>query len=347
MAQKAKLIVLDEPTAALTDREIGRLFSVLRVLRSDGIGVVFVSHRLDEILDLCDRAIVMRDGKVVDDKLTSSMTRVHLIAMITGDGASRAAELDQRIRASRTPGRVLLEVEGIGNGHRVRDVSFQLHSGEVLGIGGLVGSGRTELVRLLFGADRRVNGGVRIDGKPLSGASPRAALRAGIALLPEDRGSQGLHTDFPVSWNIVLPSLRTKRWLRGVPLVSTKAERSTAHRLINDLAIKAASSEITTRSLSGGNQQKVMIAKWLEHGAKVFIFDEPTKGVDIDGKEEIYRLIEAVAKAGSGVIFISSEFTELVRLCDRVVVLREGRVAGILTGDEISANAIVGLCYAQ
>jgi ABC-type sugar transport system ATPase subunit len=347
MAQKAKLIVLDEPTAALTDREIDRLFRILRQLRDDGVGVVFVSHRLDEILDLCDRAIVMRDGRVVDDNVTRAMTRAHLIAKITGDGSSRADDLDQRIRTNRAPGKALLEVSDFGDGHRVKGVSFQLHAGEVLGLGGLVGSGRTELVRLLYGADRRLTGELKVDGRLLKGASPRAALRAGIALLPEDRGSQGLHMDFPVAWNIVLPNLRSKRWFRGLPLVSRKAERSTARQHIKHLAIKARSPEITTRALSGGNQQKVMIAKWLEHGARIFIFDEPTKGVDVDGKEEIYRLMEDVAAAGSGVIFISSEFTELVRLCDRVVVLREGHVAGILTGDAISINAIVGLCYSQ
>ncbi|MDA2945617.1 MAG: sugar ABC transporter ATP-binding protein [Actinomycetota bacterium] len=346
LAWDAKLLVLDEPTASLTDNEISHLFTVLRQLRADGAGVVFVSHRLDEVLDLCDRTVVMRDGVVVDDTATKQTTRPRLIEEISGTGHERAAQLDQRTKTRRRVGDIVLEVENLSDGRRVHEVSLHVRSGEILGLGGLAGSGRTELVRLIYGADRPTSGNVFVYGKALTDPRPRSRLKAGIALLPEDRERQGTIVEFSVSDNITLPSLQKHRRLPNVAVPLRSSERTAAQRMIDQLAIKTPSPQTNVGALSGGNRQKVMLAKWLEHGADVYIFDEPSHGVDVDGKEDIYALMERLADDGKAVIFISSEFNELVGVCDRICVLREGRVVGELK-DGITERAIVDLCYSH
>ena len=346
LAQRARMVVLDEPTASLSDEEIAHLFAVIRRLRSEGVGIVYVSHRLDEIFTLTERVVVMRNARVVADEATSDLDRRALIALITGhEDAQTAIERRRDHGVGGAPDSpVVLAVRDLGVG-RVHDCSFEVHAGEVLGIAGLVGAGRTELVRAVFGADKRSSGTIEVHGAPADIHSPESAMAAGLALLPEDRKTQGNVMDFSIRHNITLASLREHRVAPRVAAPSAQSERSTASSMIDRLAISTPNDRQAVRLLSGGNQQKVVIAKWLAQGADLLIFDEPTHGVDVDGKEEIYRIAEELAAQGKSVIFISSEFSELVGLCHRVVVMREGTIIGELDGDEISERSIVAMCY--
>ena len=343
----ARVIVLDEPTGSLSEEEIRHLHEVVRSLTRQGVGVIYVSHRLNEIFALSDRVMVMRDGRVVDDRPTAEFDPPSLIAAITG---SESAESDEERRRRLVGGRspreeVLLRVDGVTAGP-VRDVSFSLRAGEVLGIAGLVGSGRTELVRAVFGADRRAAGRIEIGGREVDVRSPRDALAAGVALLPEDRRHQGLIRDFTVRKNVTLGTLPQHR-RAGMPFPSRRSETELTRRMIDRLAIKTRGPEQPVPFLSGGGQQKVVLAKWLSaHGTRVLIFDEPTLGVDVETKAELYELMAELAAEGKGIIFISSEFSELVQACDRVIVLSEGRLVGELEGDEVTEQAIVERCYA-
>ena len=344
LAAEARLLVLDEPSASLTEEEIKHLHAVVRSLKSHGVAIIYVSHRLDEILSLTDYIGVMRDGKLVYNARTQDVSMSKLIQEITGSAA--AAPEQRRPRAVDDSREELLRVDGLTIPGIVEDASFVLRKGDLLGIAGLVGAGRTELVRAIFGADRTSTGAVHMHGRQVNITSPRAGLRAGIVLLPEDRRHQGTVQSFSVRKNVTLPSL--KRYRRGpFPLPRVSHERRTTQELIDRLHVKVAHVEHPVRHLSGGNQQKVVLAKWLESGADVFIFDEPTHGIDVEGKADVYRLMEELADQGKGVIFISSEFTELVGACNRVVVMREGRIVGELEGDEITDAALVERCYAD
>ncbi len=349
LAQEAQLLVLDEPSASLTDEEIEHLFAVVRRLRDDGMAVVYVSHRLEEVFELTERVIVMRNGQLVADEATASLNRASLISHITGhEHAQTAAER----RASRGVGgrpdsEVLLEVEGVSADTGVNDCSFDVRKGEILGLGGLVGSGRTELARAVFGADHRQEGSVRVHGQEIRDNHPAESMAAGLALLPEDRKTQGNIMDFSVRNNITLASLDRHRVRPRVPAPLPRSEKQAAERRIDRLSIATPHDRQLVRLLSGGNQQKVVIAKWLEQGADVLIFDEPTIGVDVDGKEEIYDIMEELAAEGKAVVFISSEFSELVGVCHRVLVLHEGRIVGELEGDAVTEPAIVEICYSQ
>jgi ABC-type sugar transport system ATPase subunit len=349
LAQQATLLVLDEPTASLTDEEIEHLFGVIRRLRDDGIGVVYVSHRLEEIFEIADRVVVMRNGRIVADEPTDSIDRRTLIGHITGHEQDETA-IERRLRhgiGDRPDNPVVLEVEGITAPSGVVDCSFDLRAGEILGLAGLVGAGRTELVRAIFGADRRTAGTIRVHGREETMKDPVAAMKAGLALLPEDRKTQGNVMDFSVRHNITLASLKVHRILPRLPMPSGSLERTEAARIIERLGIATPHDRQQVRLLSGGNQQKVVIAKWLSHGADILIFDEPTHGVDVDGKEEIYDVMEELAAHGAAVILISSEFSELVGLCHRVLVMHEGRFIGELEGDEVTESAIVELCFSE
>ena len=347
LAQNARMVLLDEPTASLSDEEINHLFAVIRRLRAAEVGVVYVSHRLDEIFALTERVVVMRDAHLVGDMPTTELDRSSLIALITGHDDARTAVERRRDRniGGRPDSEVVLAVHGVSASERVFDCSFDLRRGEILGIAGLVGAGRTELVRAVFGADRRSAGTIDVHGRTVDVRSPEAAMAAGMALLPEDRKTQGNVMDFSVRHNITLASLPSHRVAPRVAAPSAQSERAVATDMIGRLSIKTPNDRQTVRLLSGGNQQKVVIAKWLAQGAELLFFDEPTHGVDVDGKEEIYRIVEDLAAAGKSVVFISSEFSELVGLCHRVVVMREGRLIGELDGDELSERAIVAMCY--
>ena len=344
LAAEARLLVLDEPSASLTEDEINHLHAVVRSLRDSGVAIIYVSHRLDEILALTDFIGVMRDGELVYNARTKDVSMTKLIEEITGSLDAAPERRDPR--KVETPGEEVLRVEGLSASDAVTDASFTLRKGDLLGIAGLVGAGRTELVRAIFGADRASSGSIHVHGREASIRSPRDGLRQGIVLLPEDRRHQGTVQSFSVRKNVTLPAL--KRYRRGpFPLPKVGAERKTTRELIDRLNVKVAHVEHPVRYLSGGNQQKIVLAKWLESGADVFIFDEPTHGIDVEGKDEVYNLMEKLAEQGKGVIFISSEFSELVGACNRVVVMREGRVVGELEGEAITDAALIERCYAD
>jgi ribose transport system ATP-binding protein len=338
LVRDVRLLIMDEPTASLPEDEVELLLGVLRKLREDGVTIIYISHRLEEILALTDRTTVMKDSRVVATQPTATLDKHELMTLIVGRELS---EIFPDHGAAPT-GQPLVSVRGLTAG-RVRDISFDLLPGEVLGLAGLVGAGRTEVVRMLFGADPREAGTIEIDGEPVHIRSPRDAIHHGLALLPEDRRNQGGVAQLSVAANVTLPSLR--RFSLGRTVLRPQAERRAVAERVTELSIVTPSTRQPLKFLSGGNQQKALIAKWLMTGARVFIFDEPTVGIDIGAKREIYALIAGLAERGAGVIVISSELEEVVGLCRRVLVLREGRIIGELTGTEVSEAAILNLCF--
>jgi ribose transport system ATP-binding protein len=343
LATNARLLVLDEPTASLSDEEIKHLHDTLRLLREDGVAIVYVTHRLQEVFDVTDDVAVMRDGRMVFESPTANVTRPQLIEHITGHKSAVATERWQPPAGEREE---LLRIEGLTRPGVVKDASFALRAGDLLGIAGLVGAGRTELARMIFGADPIAAGSVFVRGRRIKLRGPRDAKEAGVVLLPEDRRTEGAVQSFSVRKNITLPTLKRFRIFPAVPIPNVGRERRAARDLIGRLQIKVGNPEHPIGHLSGGNQQKVVLAKWFESGADVFIFDEPTHGIDVGAKEEVYRLMEELAAAGKGVIFISSEFPEIVGVCNRVIVMREGELVGEIEGDEVTESVLIERCYA-
>jgi ABC-type sugar transport system ATPase subunit len=345
---RAKVLVLDEPSASLSDVEVGHLHAVVRRLRDGGTAVVYVSHRLREIVELTDRVVVMRDGRVVLERPTAGLDHRQLVDAIVGDRETRTGIEERRERARSGPslGGEILRVRDLTRPGTAGGVDFEVRAGEILGLGGLVGSGRSELVRMLAGVDPMAAGRIEVKGRPAAVRSPRHARKAGIALLPEDRRNEGLVLDFSVRENVTLASLSRFR-TAGLPMPSRSRERAATREMIERLDIRTSSTETKVGTLSGGNQQKVVLARWLELPVDVFVFDEPTAGIDVHAKAELFSLIEDLADAQKGVILITSDFAELVAICDRVIVLREGRVTGAVAGEEITEQAIVELCYAH
>ncbi|HVK19071.1 MAG TPA: sugar ABC transporter ATP-binding protein [Fimbriiglobus sp.] len=323
LAADARVLVMDEPTAALTPPEADRLFALIRELKRGGVGVVYISHRLDEVFGIADRVMVLRDGEHVATHPIRDVTRDGLIELMVG------RRLDQEFpkRVSEIGGPRLV-VRDLRRGDEVRGVSFEVRRGEVLGLTGLVGSGRTETARLIFGADPRDGGAIELDGRPLRIESPRDAIRAGIALLTEDRKGQGLILAHPVRDNFALPNLG--RWSR-LGVLDRRRERAAFRAAADRLRIKAANPGAPAATLSGGNQQKVVLAKWLERNCEVVIFDEPTRGIDVGAKYEIYQLVNALAAQGKAVLLISSELPEVLGMCGRVLVMHAGRITGEIT----------------
>ena len=319
----ARILVMDEPSATLTNQEVERLFAIIADLRSEGIGIIYISHRLDEVFHIADRVMVLRDGRHVDTRDIGDVDREGLIEMMVG----RKLENEFPARtASIGPDRLV--VRGLQSGRRVRDVSFSVRRGEVLCLAGLVGAGRTETVRLIFGADRSEAGSVELDGKTLRIRGPRDAIRAGICLLTEDRKAQGLVLGLTVRENFGLPNLDR---LSRLGFVRQTAESEALGRYIKDLSIRPPYPEHLAKNLSGGNQQKVVLAKWLERNCEAIIFDEPTRGIDVGAKYEIYLLINALASAGKAIVVISSELPEVLGMSDRILVMHEGRITGEIT----------------
>ncbi len=344
LAADARLFVLDEPTASLTDAEIEHLDRTLKTLRDEGVAILYVSHRLEEIFAMTDTVTVMLDGAAVHHGKTAELDKAKLIELITGS----AIAVEKRTPHSTPAGAPnLMEVRGVTVPGVVENVSFDLKEGEMLGLAGLVGAGRTELMRAIFGADRAASGEIKVKGKAMKIRSPRDGLKAGIVLLPEDRKHEGGILDFSVRKNMTLPSLTKFRVAAPVPVPSQRKERKAARELVERLSIKVADVEYPTRFLSGGNQQKVVLAKWLDSGADVFIFDEPTQGIDVEGKEEVYQLMTGLADEGKGVIFVSSEFNELIGTCSRILVMREGELVGQFDGMDISEGELVDACYSH
>lgn len=323
LSQDVRVLVMDEPTAALTPAEVEKLFVIINDLKQRGIGIVYVSHRLDEIFRISDRITVLRDGRYVGDEPTCDVTRGRLIELMVG----RSIE-NEYPRGERSSGSVRLAVSGLSRGESVRNVSFELRSGEILGLTGLVGAGRTELVRLIFGADQADSGEIRLNGVPIQVSSPRDAIRHGICLLTEDRKHQGLMLNRSVRENFGLPNLRE---LSSLGVLRQKDEQAAFGQYVKALGIRIPHQEQLAVNLSGGNQQKVVLAKWLQKNADVLIFDEPTRGIDVGARQEIYRLMNSLAAEGKSILMISSELPEVLGMSDRILVMHNGRVTGEIT----------------
>jgi ABC-type sugar transport system ATPase subunit len=320
LAFQARIIVMDEPSAALTSHEVSRLFAIIEELKRHGIGVVYISHRLDEIFTVADRVTVLRDGLNVGERAINRVTRQELIELMVGRELS-----DEFPKRSITIGPPRLEVSGLRRGRAVREVSLSVRRGEILALTGLVGAGRTETVRLIFGADPREAGEIRLDGRLLAIRSPHDAIAAGIGLLTEDRKLQGLVLGHAVRENFSLPNLN---WLTRGGFVRFRRERDEFARFVEKLRVKVTGGEQRAGTLSGGNQQKVVLAKWLARNCDVLIFDEPTRGIDVGAKYEIYLLMNELAAQGKAILMISSELPEVLGMADRILVLHEGRVTG-------------------
>jgi ABC-type sugar transport system ATPase subunit len=304
----------------LTSNEVERLFAIIRDLKKHGIGVIYISHRLDEIFAIADRVTFLRDGENVGERAIGQLTRNEMIELMVGRELK-----DEFPRREVAIGPPRLEVSGLRCGRAVRDVSFNVRRGEILALTGLVGAGRTETVRLIFGADRRDAGEIKLDGKPLALRDPREAIAAGIGLLTEDRKLQGLVLGHSVRENFGLPNLT---WLSRQGFVQRRREREEFGRYVDLIRIKIPNQEQRARNLSGGNQQKVVLAKWLARNCSVLIFDEPTRGIDVGAKYEIYLLMNELTAQGKAIVMISSEMPEVLGMADRILVMHDGRVTG-------------------
>ena len=330
LAQDAKVLIMDEPTASLAKHEAEALFALIERLKAKGIAIIYISHRMDEIYRIADRITVLRDGVRVLTESLKSVTPAQIVEAIVGKQA--AAHLVHQDRSANIKNEIVLEVEGLSAGPKLNGISMHVKRGEIVGLAGLMGSGRTELVNTLFGILKPTAGTIKINGKKLSISSPKEAIRNRIALIPEDRRSQGLVLDHPVTENLTLPLLDK---LQRFGLVSTAAVLKRSKDIISQFAIKAAYPTIRVGSLSGGNQQKVVIGKWLGTDPEILMMDEPTAGVDIGTKSEILDLVRQIADDGKSVILISSELPELLSVSDRILVLKDGRVSKILDRKDI------------
>jgi ABC-type sugar transport system ATPase subunit len=332
------VLALDEPTSSLTDEEVDRLFTLVRQLRGEGMAIIYVSHRIKEILRLADRVAILRDGQLVAVKPASGLSEAEIVKLMVGRDLSAVF---QRRRA--VTDRVVLKAEHIhSNWHR--DVSFEIRAGEVVGFAGLIGAGRTELAKVVFGELPRDSGSVAVDGRPTSIHHPDEGVSAGIGLAPEDRKREGLVMMRSVLENASLAILRR---LSRFHFIRRRLERQTASEYVTQLHVRTPSLDQEVGKLSGGNQQKVVLARWMAAKPKVLILDEPTRGIDVGAKAEIYRLVDDLANQGLGVMFISSELPEILGLSDRIYVMQNGRIAGELPGPSATEEAVLGLAMAE
>ena len=337
LSMDAKVIVFDEPTAALTESEINELFVIIDDLRAKGVGIIYISHRMDEIARITDRVTVMRDGEYVGTVNTKETTKDEIIAMMVGRTIYEDPKAASAV-ADDAP--VVLEVKNLNAGSSVKDVSFQLRKGEILGFSGLMGAGRTEVARLLFGADKKESGTIFVNGKEVIINSPQDAIREGIGYLSEDRKRFGCIVDMTIADNTVMTNL--DKYIKG-GLINDGEIVKVSDEFVKQLRTKTPSSKQLVRNLSGGNQQKVVIAKWLEQNSDILIFDEPTRGIDVGAKSEIYTLMNALVAQGKSIIMISSELTEILRMSDRIVVMCEGRKTGELDISQATQERILAL----
>ena len=336
MSRRVRILILDEPTAVLAPPEVERLLDVVKGLSKRGVSVVYISHRLDEIFRIADQITVLKDGRTVGTYPVAEMDERRLIPLMVG---RETAQLFPKV--ARSTGKELLRVDNLSASGLVKDVSFSLLEGEVLGIAGMVGSGRTELARAIFGADRMESGTVSVSGRRVTIRTPRQGVAAGIGLVPEDRKGQGLVLAMPIRQNITLTCL--PRFTNRFGILRRGAERVAVEDVARRTTIRARNLDLPVSSLSGGNQQKVVLAKWLDAGCRIIILDEPTRGVDVGARSEIYGLIEALAAGGLGVIVISSDLLEVIGASDRILVMSGGRISGSLARDEFSEARIMQL----
>ncbi|GIQ62076.1 lantibiotic ABC transporter permease [Paenibacillus cisolokensis] len=336
LSQNAKVLILDEPTAVLAPKDVRQLFLVLKKLRDQGVSIVYISHRLEEIFEIADRITVIKDGAVTGTVRPSEVTKEELIGMMIGRKLTTLFP-ERNVE----PGPERLRVKQVSTKEKLKDVSFTVRAGEVVGLAGLVGSGRTEVARALFGIDKIERGEVELDGRPLKLRSPREAIRQGIGLVPESRKEDGLVLEMPIGENMTMTN--TKMIRRFGNVIMKGKERQIAESLIERLRIKTDSYKKEAGNLSGGNQQKIVLAKWYHTDTKVLILDEPTRGVDVGAKVEIYQLINELAAKGMAIVMISSELLEIIGMCDRVYVMNEGEIKGSLTREELSEDRIMSL----
>ena len=338
VSQNAKILVMDEPSAPLTTNEIEAMFNVVRRLKAKGVTVIYISHRLEEIFEICDRVSIMRDGQYITTAKTGDINKKEIIAYMVG------RELGESFPGG-AGGRdeIILEAQGLTTA-KIKDISFKLKKGEILGFGGLVGAGRTETAMALFGVDVLESGTIKVSGQSVKIKSPKQAIRNGIGLIPEDRKRHGLVLSMQVKENITFSILtKIKKWL----FVDQKKEIQLSEKLRDDLRIKTPTLKQRARNLSGGNQQKVVLAKWLATRCDVLIFDEPTRGIDVGAKQEIYHLMHELTKEGKSIIMISSEMPELIGMSDRILVMHEGIINGELSASEYSQERILEMASGQ
>ena len=334
-----KVLILDEPTSSLDEQEVAKLFTLMRDLRAKGVGIIFVTHFLDQVYEVCDRITVLRDGQLVGEYVIEELPRVQLVSKMLGkeldDMASIRREDDTAQVDGDTP---VLEAQGLSSAEGIKPFDFHIQKGEVNGFTGLLGSGRSECVRAIFGADKKTGGTVMMDGQKVTINRPLDAMKLGIGYLPEDRKRDGIVGDLSVRDNIILALQVMKGFLK--PISRAQAE-AFADEYIRLLEIKTASSDTPIKQLSGGNQQKVILARWLLTHPKYLILDEPTRGIDVGTKIEIQKLVLQLASEGKSVTFISSEIDEMLRTCSRLVVMRDRKVVGELSGDDLNQTKIM------
>jgi len=341
LSYNADVLVMDEPTAALSETEIEDLFRIIRQLRESGVGIVYISHRMDEIKRITDRITVMRDGQYIDTVSTAEVTTQDIISKMVG------RQIYETSKPERTAGEreTVLEVIGLNQGRTLKDINLTLKKGEILGIAGLVGAGRTELARAIFGADRIQSGEIRVHGRKVTIKGPHDAVRQGIGYLSEDRKRYGCVVDLDVKSNVAIASYGS--FLRPGGWMNTARIREQAEDMVSRLKVKTPHVDQEVKFLSGGNQQKVVIGKWLTRDCDILIFDEPTRGIDVGAKSEIYRLLNDLAAQGKSIIMISSELPEILRMSHRILVMCEGRITGELDHEEASQESIMHLATAR
>ncbi|MET3696961.1 ribose ABC transporter ATP-binding protein [Bacillus oleivorans] len=333
VSQKSEVLIMDEPTAALTDREIEALFKVMEQLKKQGVSIVYVSHRMEEIFRMCDRITVLRDGQSIGTKNIKETNFEEIVKMMVG------RELGERFpQRTVQPGDVRLKVENLDVDDRIKDINFEVRKGEILGVAGLMGAGRTEIMQGLFGARKGSKGFLYLDGQKLPIKGPKQSIKNGIGFVTEDRKGQGLVLGLSVRENISLPNLKK---VSSSSVMQRKKEESFVDELIEKLRIKTSGREQTVKSLSGGNQQKVVVGKWLGIEPKVLILDEPTRGVDVGAKKEIYEIMNKLTENGVSIIMVSSELPEILGMSDRIMVIHEGKIAAILNREEATQEKIM------
>ncbi|GAK52231.1 ABC transporter related protein [Candidatus Moduliflexus flocculans] len=340
LSSQSKVLILDEPTATLTSKEIDTLFAIIKRLQSEGVTIIYVSHRLQEVFEICDRFTVLRNGMKVGTQSLQGVTVPEIVKMMVGRTMEEEYPFEKHIQ----PQEVIFQVNNLKSKSQPHEISFSLRKGELLGVAGLVGSGRTETMRAIFGADPKESGTMSLRGKEIEVRRPKDAVQHGICLLTEDRKNQGLILDMPCYMNVTLADLAQ---VSKSGLLSNQAEKRATERFVQSLAIKTPSVNQWVRNLSGGNQQKVVLAKWLFRNADILIFDEPTRGIDVGAKYEIYVLLWELAAQGKGMIIVSSDLPELLGICHRIIVFSNGKIAGEVERRDFDQERILSLAYAE